>query len=231
MEALRDAFVDELIKLSESNRTVVLDCDVGRHTKLNKFKDKYENRFYQIGIAEQNAVSIAAGMAKGGRIPIVSSFAMFICGRTWEQIRHSVSYNEANVKIFATHSGLSAGEDGGSHQCIEDIALMMSLPNIEVFAPAFPYECRKICSYVIQSKKPAYIRVGRNPVDFDINESFSIGDPILLGNENADVAVISMGEITQEVIKAYEYLKEFKIIHIGSLRPDRKSTRLNSSHL
>lgn len=220
MDSLRVSFIEKLIELAQRKaQIVVLDCDMGRHNKLNLFKEAYPKQFYQMGISEQNAISVAAGMAKGGMIPIVSSFAAFICGKTWEQIRHSVVYNNANVKIFATHAGLSAGEDGATHQCIEDFALMMAIPKIHVFAPAFVSECNSICDYMIKSSIPAYIRVGRDVVDYDINYTPTIGDPIVLGNKNSKTVVISTGEITHEVIKAFNICHNFKIVHIGALRP------------
>lgn len=218
MEALRNVFMKKVVDEAEiNNKIVVLDCDMARHTKTSFFKEKYPDRFFEAGIAEQNAIGIAAGIAKGGMIPIVSSFAAFICGRTWEQIRHSIGYNDSNVKIFATHAGLSAGEDGGTHQCAEDIALMATIPNIEIFAPAFPSECKKICEYVINSSKAAYIRVGRESVSYDFD--CQIGDPILIGNENAKYAIISTGEVSAEGVKVVERNDNVKLIHIGCLRP------------
>lgn len=220
MKALRDIFIEELIHQAETNKKIVcLDCDVGKHTKTDYFGQAYPERFYSIGIAEQNAVGIAAGLAKGGKVPVVSSFASFICGRAWEQIRHSVVYNCMNVKIFATHSGLSAGEDGGTHQCIEDIPLMLSLPEIEVFAPAFEKECTVICAHVMNSSKPAYIRVGRNPIPLQPNYDCRVGEPIVIGKEQAKTVVISTGEVTHEFTSILLENEDVKLIHIGSLRP------------
>ena len=220
VKSLREIFGETVTKLAEKDMNiVVLDCDVARHTKLDIFLKKFPQRFYQIGIAEQNAVGIAAGLAKSGKIPIVASFAIFICGRAWEQIRHSIVINNTNVKIVGTHAGLSAGEDGVSHQCVEDISLMMTLPGIEIFAPAFPRECKKICEYIMTSNKPCYIRMGRSKLEYDIQDNYQVGDLIVKGKLDSDTAVISTGEVTQEVYRVLKKLKSFKAIHIGTIRP------------
>lgn len=220
MEPLRNVFMKHLVLLAHNNKNiVVLDCDMAKHNRLCYFENTFNNRFYQIGIAEQNAIGIAAGLAKSGKIPIVSSFASFICGRAWEQIRHSVAYNRCNVKIVATHAGLSAGEEGGTHQCVEDFALMMALPNVDVFAPAFPTECKTICQYVTTSNKPAYIRLGRDEVEVDTDDYSRIGDPIIFGSKTANIAIISTGEISQEICKIPRYHPNVKVLHLGCLRP------------
>lgn len=220
MPALRDSFMNKLISLAAENTNIVcLDCDVARHTRLKMFQDRYPDRFYQIGISEQNAIGVAAGLAKGGKIPIVSSFASFISGRAWEQIRHSIVYNDTNVKILATHSGLSASEDGATHQCIEDVSLMLSLPEIEVFSPAFEKECEDICQYIIKSKKPAYIRLGRDSINAKVNYTAPIGEPIIIGNSSCKCAIISTGEITNDYVEIIKQRTNIKLIHIGSIRP------------
>lgn len=220
MQALRDSFINRLLSLALKNTNIVcLDCDVARHTRLKRFQDAFPDRFYQIGISEQNAIGVAAGLAKGGKIPIVSSFASFISGRAWEQIRHSIVYNDANVKILATHCGLAAGEDGATHQCIEDVSLMLSLPNIEVFSPAFEKECEDICEYIVQSKRPAYIRIGRDVISSKVKETASIGKPIIIGKANCKYAIISTGEVTNEYVDIVKESQDVKLIHIGSLRP------------
>lgn len=220
MPALRDSFMNKLISLAAENTNIVcLDCDMARHTRLKMFQDKYPDRFYQIGISEQNAIGVAAGLAKGGKIPIVSSFASFISGRAWEQIRHSIVYNETNVKILATHSGLSASEDGATHQCTEDVSLMLSLPEIEVFSPAFEKECEDICQYIIKSKKPAYIRLGRDIINAKVNYTAPIGEPIIIGGGNCKCAIISTGEITNDYVEIIKQRTNIKLVHIGSIRP------------
>lgn len=220
MKSLRDVFMRRVVELGKTNeRIVVLDCDMAKHNRLSLFEQAFPKRFFQVGISEQNAVGIASGLGKAGKIPIVSSFAAFICGRAWEQIRHSIVYNGCNVKIFATHAGLSAGEDGGSHQCLEDIALLMSLPEIEVFAPAFPMECEMICEHMMNSEKPAYIRVGRDELTYDVEVYGGIGSPIVFGNQRAQIAIVSTGEISQEMYKVVKMRDDVKLIHIGCLRP------------
>lgn len=224
MDALRDIFMKNVVEKGKKNTNIVtLDCDMARHTKMKYFQEAFPDRFYEIGIAEQNAIGIAAGMAKGGMVPVVSSFASFICGRAWEQIRHSVGYNNTNVKIFATHAGLSAGEDGATHQCIEDLALISAIPNIDLFAPAFPTECKKICDYVLKSSTAAYVRVGRETVPYDFD--CEIGDPIMVGNCNAKYAIVSTGEISNEGIKVVERNDNVKLMHIGCLRPLSKKVK------
>ena len=235
-KSLREVLGEKIEKLGINNKDiVVIDCDMARHTKMDSFERTFPDRFYQAGIAEQNAIGIAAGMARGGKIPIVSSMAMFICGRAWEQIRHSVIYNETNVKIIGTHAGLSDGEDGASHQCFEDLALMLALPRIEIFAPAFPKECESICDHIVSSSKPSYIRVGRGSVHYDLEETYYVGLPIVKGDTNSDIAIISTGEITQEIYLLLERDIHFKSIHIGVLRPFNveavKTALMNSSKI
>lgn len=169
MEALRDIISEELIKEGKRNKNlIVFDCDMGTHTRIKKFFQEFPEQGFQMGICEQNAISVAAGVSQCGRVSIVSTFASFLVGRAWEQIRHSVVYNNSNVKLIGTHAGLSDSDDGGTHQCIEDLSLMMCIPRIEVFAPAFKSETIKIMEYILKSGKPAYIRVGRN----EINEEY-----------------------------------------------------------
>lgn len=221
MIALRDAFIHQIIEEAAIDQSiVVIDCDVGKHTRLALFKEAYPKRFYQAGICEQNAISIAAGMSECGKFPIISSMACFIVERAFEQIKHSIIYNEQNVLILGTHAGLSAGEDGASHQCFEDVPIMLSLPEIAVFTPAFPSEISQIARYIVTHKTSAYIRVGRNSMktDIDVDKLPCIGYPLILKTGNSGVVVLSCGEITQEVIDACKDL-DVTCIHIGSFRP------------
>ena len=186
MEALRDVISEELIKEGKKNKNlIVFDCDMGTHTRMKNFFKEFPEQSFQMGICEQNAISVAAGVAQCGRISIVSTFASFLVGRAWEQIRHSVVYNNSNVKLIGTHAGLSDSDDGGTHQCIEDLALMMCIPNIEVFAPAFKSETIKIMEYILKSGKPAYVRVGRSEIneEYDYYEN-DISTPIEIAKRN-----------------------------------------------
>ncbi len=230
LEALRDAIGTQLVNLGKKiNKLVVIDCDMAKHTRLSNFFTNFPERGYQVGICEQNAISVAAGIASCGDIPLVSSFSAFIATRCWEQIRHSIAYNNTNVKILATHGGLSAAEDGGSHQCLEDFALMNVLPNMVVLVPADPEEARQAITFALEYTGPVYIRIGRDAVDTIMpnHYKFELGKAICL-SDGEEVAIISTGEITQEVIKAKELLKEhnlnIKVIHVPCLKPIDFST-------
>lgn len=221
--ALRDAVVKEIIRYAESNqKIVVLDCDMGTHTRMKKFEYAYPERFYQIGISEQNAIGIAAGMARCGYIPVISSFATFCIGHAWDQIRHSVIYNEANVKIIGTHAGLTASEDGATHQCIEDLALMLVLPEIEVYAPMCHKEIETIIKHIFNSNMPAYIRIGRNETA-NIDANFTLGKATVLKGGESKLCIVSTGEISSEALEASNRLNrigyDITVMHLGTLRP------------
>lgn len=225
MSALRDAFIQQCLQEALVDLSVVaIDCDMGKHTRLAQFEKEFPTRYFQAGISEQHAIGLAAGMSEGGFFPVVSSIAVFIVGRTWEQIRHSVVYNNQKMIILGTHAGFSAGEDGASHQCFEDISLLFSLPRIQIFAPAFPAEIRFITKRVVEEKSLAYIRIGRENVekDVELENDWKLGDPIVLQYGNSGVLVVSTGEITQEVIKACKSIN-VTCIHMGSLRPFNSS--------
>lgn len=224
MEALRDVISAELKKIGKENKNlIVIDCDMGTHTRMKEFFDTFPKQSFQMGICEQNAMSVASGIAQCGKISVISTFSSFLVGRAWEQIRHSVVYNNSNVKLIGTHAGLSDSDDGGTHQCIEDFSLMMCIPKIEVFAPAFKNETIKIMKHIIETKTPAYIRVGRSGI-VETNDKFeyNIGEPIELF-KGKNIALISTGEITHEVIRAKKELEKHnlncEVIHISSLRP------------
>lgn len=225
MKALRDVLIDQwVMEMQKDQSLVAIDCDMGPHTRVSKCFQMFPDRAFQAGICEQNAIGMAGGMARCRRFPLVSSFAAFIVGRCWEQIRHSVLYNEAPVLILGTHAGFAAAEDGGSHQCFEDIGLMLTLPVIQVFAPAFPSEARKIMMELACKKEAAYIRVGRDLLPYDISpdEIPPIGEPIVLHRSTSPVAVVSTGEITQVVLLAsrkFPAEQRPTIVHLGCLRP------------
>lgn len=227
---LRDSLMDSLIyHAGYDNRICVVDCDVARHTRADWFREKYPNRFYELGICEQNAVGFSAGLASMGKRPVVTGFAGFLATRAWEQIEHSVVYNNSPVVLIATHGGLSAGEDGATHQRFQDISLVMSIPSMNVLLPAFPSECDMAIRFALKSDKPTYIRVGRDvctesPWTFNQN---AVGDPIVLHSGLSGIALISTGEITHESIEACKELLSMGIsvthVHIGSLRPFNSS--------
>ena len=175
--ATRAAYGKTLLELGKENKDIVVfDADLSGSTQTKHFAKEFPERFFNMGIAEANMVSTAAGLAKAGKIPFVSSFAMFATGRAWEQVRNSVAHNHANVKICATHSGLTVGEDGASHQIIEDIAIMKAIPSMTVIVPADSVETEQVIRAVAEYNGPVYVRLGRAavPVIYDDNYKFEI---------------------------------------------------------
>src|SRR5512137_1129437 len=178
MIATRDAYGETLAELGGENRDIVaLDADLSGSTKTSLFAKKYPERFFNMGIAEANMMGTAAGLAAAGKVPFISTFAVFAVGRAWEQMRQSVAYPKANVKIVATHGGITVGEDGGSHQSVEDIAIVRAVPNMTVIVPADGVETRGAIRAAAAYKGPVYIRLGRNkvPTVFDDAYRFEIG--------------------------------------------------------
>ncbi|HHZ00635.1 MAG TPA: transketolase family protein [Tissierellia bacterium] len=224
-KATREAYGEALKKLAASNPDiVVLDADLSGSTKTSEFKKVSPERFFNVGIAEQNLIGTAAGLALAGKIPFASSFAMFAAGRAFEIIRNTVAYPALNVKIAATHAGLSVGEDGGSHQAIEDISLMRSIPNMTVISPADSREAEQAVLKAAEYVGPVYIRLGRMAVDdvYDDSYVFELGKGVLL-REGKDVTIIAMGLMVQEALKAHDMLKEdgidARLINIHTIKP------------
>src|SRR5512146_102974 len=165
MKATRDAYGETLAELGgENDAIVVLDADLSGSTKTSLFAKKFPERFFNMGIAEANMAGTAAGLAAAGKIPFFSTFAVFASGRAWEQIRQSVAYPKANVKVVATHGGVTVGEDGGSHQSVEDVAIMRAIPNMTVIVPADGIETKGAIRAAASYKGPVYVRLGRNKV-------------------------------------------------------------------
>ena len=224
-EATRDSYGKALIELAETNPDfVVLDADLAAATKTGMFKKACPERFYNCGIAEQNMMSVAAGIAATGKMVFASSFAMFAAGRAFEQVRNSIGYPHLNVKIGATHAGISVGEDGATHQCCEDIALMRSIPGMTVINPADAVEARAAVLAAAKINGPVYMRFGRLavPVVFDDDYEFVIGK----GNElksGADVTIIATGLMVNEALKAYDILAQegisARIVNMASIKP------------
>lgn len=224
-KATREAYGEALKKLAASNPDiVVLDADLSGSTKTSEFKKVSPERFFNVGIAEQNLIGTAAGLALAGKIPFASSFAMFAAGRAFEIIRNTVAYPALNVKIAATHAGLSVGEDGGSHQAIEDISLMRSIPNMTVISPADSREAEQAVLKAAEYVGPVYIRLGRMAVDdvYDDSYVFELGKGVLL-REGKDVTIIATGLMVQEALKAHDMLKEdgidARLINIHTIKP------------
>lgn len=225
MAATRDAYGTTLVELGEQNpAVVVLDADLSGSTKTALFAKKFPERFFNMGIAEANMVGTAAGLAAAGKIPFVSTFAIFAAGRAWEQIRQSVAYPRANVKIVPTHGGVTVGEDGASHQSVEDIAIMRAIPNMTVIVPADAVETAAAVRAVAEYKGPVYLRLGRNkvPTVFDDSLRFEIGRGQLLV-EGTDLTFVTTGLMTAQALVAAERLKKegisARVLHLATVKP------------
>ena len=220
MVATRDAYGEALKELGEINdKIVVLDADLSGSTKTSVFQKAFPNRFFNVGIAEQNLIGTAAGLATAGKIPFASSFAVFATGRAFEIIRNSVCYPKLNVKIAATHAGLTVGEDGASHQALEDISVMRSLPNMVVLCPADAVETKQCIFKAAEYYGPVYIRLGRAkvPVIFDENYKFEIGKGVQL-REGKDVTIIATGVMVDRALKAEEGISA-RVINMSTIKP------------
>ena len=226
--ATRDSYGDALVALADAghDEVVVFDADLSASTKTCKFQKAYPKRFFECGIAESNMMGVAAGMSTFGYVPFVSSFAMFASGRAWEQVRNSIGYPHLNVKIAATHGGLSVGEDGASHQCCEDFALMRAIPGMVVLSPADDVEARACVKAAYNHEGPVYLRFSRlaTPVFHDPEKyTFTIGKGETL-TDGFDIAVISTGLMTSEVLKAAVQLKKqglvsARVINMPCIKP------------
>lgn len=206
--ATRDAYGQELVRLGADNKdVVVLDADLSKSTKTHDFMKNYPDRFFNMGIAESNMMATAAGLAAVGKIPFASTFAVFATGRAFEQIRNSICYPRLNVKIAATHAGVTVGEDGGSHQSVEDIAIMRALPGMTVFVPADAVETAAAIRAAAEIKGPVYIRLGRSGVPVLHGEDFKFipGEAVTL-REGTDVALIATGIMVAVALEAAETL-------------------------
>ncbi|TYC84558.1 transketolase family protein [Acetobacterium wieringae] len=224
-KATRQAYGDYLVKLGEKNpNLVVLDADLSGATKTNIFKKAYPERHFNVGIAEANLMGMAAGLATAGKVPFASTFAIFGAGRAYEIIRNSICYPKLNVKIALTHAGISVGEDGGSHQSVEDIALMRVLPNMTVLSPADAIETEKMLEAAMTIEGPVYIRLGRSdvPVLFDESYHFELGKASMM-KSGSDVTIIATGLMVALAMEAADQLKEegisAQVINMGSIKP------------
>ena len=237
LKATRDAYGEALAELGAENESiVVLDADLSGSTKTNVFKKKFPNRFFNMGVAEQNLVGHAAGMALSGLIPFASSFAMFLAGRAWEIVRNSVAYPNLNVKLVASHGGITLGEDGASHQIIEDFAIMRVIPGMTVICPSDFNETKLVIKKIAEYKGPVYVRVGRPPIPLIERENyqFEIGKGELL-TEGKDVLIVACGLLVGESLKAIEILKEkgisVSLINMASIKPIDKELILKHAKI
>ncbi len=223
--ATRVAYGETLVELGKKRDDfIVLDADLAAATQTGKFKKEFPERFYDCGIAEQNMVSIAAGVAATGKKVFCSTFAMFAAGRAFEQVRNSIGYPHLNVIIGATHAGISVGEDGATHQCNEDIALMRTIPGMTIINPADAVETKLAMEAAMEHDGPVYLRFGRLPVPivFDENYKFEIGKGVELKCGN-DVTIVATGLMVDEALKAHDLLKEkgisARVINISTIKP------------
>ena len=225
MIATRQAYGDTLVELGEKNKDiVVLDADLSKSTTTAKFGKKFPERFFNMGVAEANMMNTAAGLATCGKIAFVSSFSIFATGRAWEQIRNTICYSGLNVKIVATHSGVSVGPDGASHQCIEDISLMKTIPTMTVVEPCDAVETRKAILAAVAHKGPIYIRLGRAavPVITKKEEPYTIGKANILRN-GKDVAIVACGALVANSLTAADILSKegikATVVNMHTIKP------------
>lgn len=225
MKATREAYGEALKELGPINQDiVVLDADLSGSTKTALFGKEYPERFFNVGIAEQNLMGTAAGLAASGKIPFASTFAVFATGRAYEVIRNSIAYPQLNVKIAATHAGLTVGEDGATHQALEDIGLMRGLPDMVVLCPADAIEAKQCIYKAAEYEGPVYIRLGRSkvPVIFDESYNFQIGKGVQL-KDGEDITIIATGVMVAKALEAAEELKKdnisARVINISTIKP------------
>ena len=233
--SMRKAFGKTLAQIGEINeKIVVMDADLACSTQTKLFADKFPDRFFDCGIAEQDMAATAAGLASEGKIPFIASFAMFATGRTYDQIRNSICYPYFNVKIIGTHGGITVGEDGATHQALEDISLMRNIPNMTVIVPADCRECEEVIKYASLHDGPMYIRIPRsNVVDiFDEHYHFNIHKAVVV-EEGTDISVFTNGETLVEVLLAAEELKKdnisVEVINVPVIKPLDIQTVINSA--
>lgn len=228
-ETMRKGFGKGLLQAGEKNKNVVALCaDLKESTALNFFAERFPERFIEVGVAEQNLVTVASGMASMGKIPFCASYAIFSPGRNWEQIRTTIAYNNRPVKIIGSHAGVSVGADGGSHQALEDIALMQVIPNMEVFSPCDFNEAKKITLEIAQTESPSYLRLARpkTPIITTEETPFKIGKAEIFWIPEiglAQVGIIATGAVLyQALLSAKDLEKEgikIKVMNLSSIKP------------
>ncbi len=235
LKSVRNEYGQTLAELGRINKNiVVLDADLSCSTQTKIFAKEFPDRFFNVGIAEQDLMTTAAGLACTGKIPFVSTFAMFASGRAWDQIRNTICYSDLNVKICATHGGITVGEDGASHQALEDISLMRSIPNMIVIVPADAAETREAVKFAAEYIGAVYIRIARTnlPDIFDDSYKFNLKKAMIV-KEGSDLTVITNGETLIEVIDCAENLKKHginaEVINVPVVKPIDKETIIKSA--
>ncbi len=234
-EPIRAGFGRGLRAAGEANESIVALCaDLTESTQMHLFRDAFPKRFVQIGIAEQNLVTVASGLARAGKIPFASSYAAFSPGRNWEQIRTTIALNNQPVKIVGSHAGVSVGPDGATHQMLEDIALMRVLPNMVVIVPGDSLEAEKATRAIAENGKPSYLRLARekSPIFSTLESPFEIGQAYVL-REGRDISLLGTGLMTYELLKAANILADqgidAEVVHVPTIKPLDESTILASA--
>ena len=224
-KATRQSYGEALLELGKENKNIVVfDADLSTATKTNIFAKEFPERFYDMGIAEQNMISTAAGMSTCGKIPYASTFAVFAAGRAYDQIRNSVCYPKLNVKICATHAGVTVGEDGATHQMIEDISLMRTLPNMTVLSTSDDVQTKWAVQEISKINGPVYLRLSRlaTPIIYGENQKFEIGKAVQIG-EGTDATIFATGVTVSEAIRAQEILEnkgiKVRVVDIHTVKP------------
>ncbi|MBP3255474.1 MAG: transketolase family protein [Clostridia bacterium] len=224
-KATRQSYGEALAELGKENKNVVvLDADLSNATKTNIFAKEFPDRFFDMGISEQDMMTTAAGFATCSKIPYASSFAVFAAGRAYDQIRNSICYPNLNVKICATHAGITVGEDGATHQMLEDISLMRTLPNMTVICPSDDVQTKWAVKEISKLNGPVYVRLSRmaTPIIYENNEKFEIGKAVQIG-EGTDASIIATGDVVSEAIKAKELLEKeginVRVIDMHTIKP------------
>jgi len=235
LKATREGYGEGIAELGGKNKNVVALCaDLTESTKLTGFKNKFPERFVEVGVAEQNLAAIASGMAHMGKIPFISSFSIFSPGRNWEQIRTTICYNDVPVKIASTHAGVSTGPDGATHQALEDIALMRSVPNMTVIVPCDAIEAKKATIAAARYKGPVYLRFGREKTPIITKEAseFQIGKAEIL-KEGKDITIIACGTLVYESLKAAKALEQeglsAQVINCHTIKPINKKAIIEAA--
>ena len=234
LEPIRAGFGRGLKVAGEQNEAIVALCaDLTESTQMHLFRDAFPKRFVEIGVAEQNLVTVASGMARAGKIPFTSSYASFSPGRNWEQIRTTIALNDQPVKIIGSHAGVSVGPDGATHQMLEDIALMRVLPNMVVIAPGDSIEAEKATLAIAENNKPSYLRLAREKsAVFTTNDSpFEIGKAYVL-REGHDITLLGTGALTYQLLQAARLLEsrgiQAEVVHVPTIKPLDEATILTS---
>ncbi len=234
-EPIRAGFGRGLVKAGEADESVVaLSADLTESTQMHLFRDRFPERFVEVGVAEQNLVTVASGMARAGKIPFTSSYAAFSPGRNWEQIRTTATLNNMPVKIVGSHAGVSVGPDGATHQMLEDIALMRVLPNMVVVAPGDSLEAEKATQAIAQNGLPSYIRLARekSPIFTTEESPFEIGKAYVV-REGSDVSLFGTGMMTYELLVAAKILEQkginAEVVHVPTIKPLDEDTLLASA--